>query len=89
MEVKDGSEFLVAMKPSAMPALRGGLLAFLAAVLFGISTPLVQVFGRSLGAFMTAALLYAGAALIGALLKRRADREARIMRIGIDARPGP
>jgi drug/metabolite transporter (DMT)-like permease len=68
------------MKPTAMPALRGGLLALLAAVLFGVSTPLVQLFGRGLGAFTTAALLYAGAAAIGALLKRRVDREARIVR---------
>ena len=44
------------------PALRGGLLALLAAALFGLSTPLVQYFGQGLGAFTTAALLYAGAA---------------------------
>jgi drug/metabolite transporter (DMT)-like permease len=61
-----------------LPALRGGLLALLAAALFGVSTPLVQQFGVGLGAFSTAALLYAGAAIIGLLLRRRVDREARL-----------
>ena len=53
---------------TSSPALRGGLLALLAALLFGLSTPLVQHFGRGLGAFATAALLYAGAALVGLAL---------------------
>ncbi|MEO7243565.1 MAG: DMT family transporter, partial [Rubrivivax sp.] len=65
---------------ASMPALRGGLLALLAAVLFGISTPLVQRFGAGVGAFTTAALLYAGAAAAGALLRRRIEREARVRR---------
>jgi drug/metabolite transporter (DMT)-like permease len=60
------------------PALRGGLIALMAAVLFGISTPLVQRFGAGIGSFTTAALLYAGAALIGALLRRPIEREARV-----------
>ena len=38
------------------PALRGGLTALMAAVLFGVSTPLVQLFGAGLGPFTTAAL---------------------------------
>ena len=62
------------------PALRGGLIALAAALLFGISTPLVQRFGVGLGSFTTAALLYAGAALIGALLRRPVEREARVQR---------
>ena len=62
------------------PALRGGLLALLAALLFGLSTPLVQHFGRGLGAFATAALLYAGAALVGLALRRPAAREAQLRR---------
>ncbi len=62
------------------PALRGGLLALLAAALFGVSTPLVQRFGVGVGAFSTAALLYAGAAAVGALSRRRIEREARVMR---------
>ncbi|WP_431095428.1 EamA family transporter [Polaromonas aquatica] len=61
------------------PALRGGALALLAAALFGISTPLVQSFGVGLGPFTTAALLYAGAAAIGALLRKPIEREARLM----------
>jgi drug/metabolite transporter (DMT)-like permease len=62
------------------PAVRGGLLALLAASLFGVSTPLVQLFGAGLGAFTTAALLYLGAAVAGLLLKQPAGREARLQR---------
>ena len=62
------------------PALRGGLIALTAAVLFGISTPLVQRFGVGIGSFTTAALLYAGAALVGALLRRPVEWEARVQR---------
>ena len=62
------------------PALRGGLIALIAAVLFGVSTPLVQRFGVGVGSFTTAALLYAGAALIGALLRRPIELEARVQR---------
>ena len=63
-----------------LPALRGGLLALLAAALFGFSTPLVQQFGVGLGPFSTAALLYAGAAAVGLLSRQRIDREARLQR---------
>lgn len=62
------------------PALRGGLLALLAATLFGVSTPLVQYLGRGLGPLATAALLYAGAALAGALLRKGSQQEARLQR---------
>lgn len=62
------------------PALRGGLLALLAAVFFGISTPLVQRFGAGIGAFTTASLLYVGAALVGALLRHGVTHEARLTR---------
>jgi drug/metabolite transporter (DMT)-like permease len=62
------------------PALRGGLSALLAALLFGVSTPLVQRFGVDVGAFTTAALLYAGAAAVGALSRRHIEREARVER---------
>lgn len=64
----------------AWPALRGGLLALLAAALFGISTPLVQQVGAGLGAFSTAALLYAGASVVGLLARQPSDREARLQR---------
>ena len=63
-----------------LPALRGGLLALLAAALFGVSTPLVQKLGQGLGPFTTAALLYAGAGLAGALLRQKAEKEARVLR---------
>jgi drug/metabolite transporter (DMT)-like permease len=62
------------------PAVRGGGLALLAATLFGISTPLVQRFGVGIGAFSTAALLYAGAAIAGALLRQPVGIEARLRR---------
>ena len=62
------------------PAWRGGLLALLAAVLFGLSTPLVQRAGAGCGPWTTAGLLYAGAALMGALSRRPAEREARVVR---------
>lgn len=62
------------------PALRGGLLALLAATLFGVSTPLVQYLGRGLGPLTTAALLYAGAALAGAVLRKGIQHEARLQR---------
>jgi drug/metabolite transporter (DMT)-like permease len=67
-------------RSTSLPALRGGLIAFAAALLFGISTPLVQRFGVGLGSFSTAALLYAGAALVGALLRLPVEREARVRR---------
>ena len=66
--------------PSRRPALRGGFLAVLAATLFGASTPLVQRAGAGIGAFTTAALLYAGAALLAALMRRPVEREAQIRR---------
>lgn len=62
------------------PALRGGLLALLAAALFGLSTPLVQHFGQGLGAFTTAALLYAGAAVVALLMRHPPQREAALRR---------
>lgn len=64
---------------SRAPAVRGALLAVTAAVLFGISTPLVQQFGSGVGAFATAALLYLGAAAAGALLRQRVEHEARVL----------
>jgi drug/metabolite transporter (DMT)-like permease len=63
-----------------LPALRGGQQCQQAATLFGVSTPLVQKLGQGLGPFTTAALLYAGAAVIGALLRQRVDQEARVLR---------
>ena len=60
------------------PALKGGLLALLAAALFGLSTPMVQSLGQGVGAFTTAALLYAGAAVVAWVLRRPAAQEAKI-----------
>ena len=60
------------------PAWRGGLLALVAAALFGASTPVVQRFGAGVGSFATAALLYAGAAVAGFLMRRDVGAEARV-----------
>ena len=69
------------MTPSTpAPALKGALLALMAAVLFGLSTPLVQHFGQGLGAFMTAALLYAGAAAVALFMRHPPAREASLRR---------
>ena len=70
----------MALPATSLPALRGGLLALLAAALFGVSMPLVQQFGAGLGAFSTAALLYAGAAAVGVLSRQPIGREARLQR---------
>lgn len=67
-------------RSSNLPALRGALLALVAAVLFGVSTPMVQRFGAGVGSFTTAALLYAGAAAIGVWMRRPASVEARVRR---------
>lgn len=68
------------MHTLSSPALKGGFLALLAAVLFGLSTPLVQQAGQGLGAFTTAALLYVGAALVALLLRKPPEREAALRR---------
>lgn len=68
------------MSPLNSPVLRGGLLALLAAALFGLSTPLVQRFGLGLGPFSTAALLYVGAALVAVFTRRGAAVEAPLRR---------
>lgn len=62
------------------PALRGTSLALLAAALFGASTPLIQWLGEAVSPWMTAALLYAGAALAGLLTRSPAAREAALRR---------
>jgi drug/metabolite transporter (DMT)-like permease len=62
------------------PALKGGLLALLAATLFGLSTPMVQSLGKGVGSFTTAALLYAGAAAVSWVLRRPAAKEAGIQK---------
>lgn len=49
------------------PIAAGGLLALGAAAMFGVTTPLVQRFGRDTGPFTTAALLYAGSALFASM----------------------
>ena len=60
--------------------MRGGALALLAAALFGLSTPLVQRFGQGLGAFSTAALLYAGAAFVALWMRQPIELEAKLRR---------
>src|SRR5688500_2525002 len=62
------------------PAAAGGLLALAAAARCGLSTPLLQLRGKGLGPFTTACLLYAGAAIVGAILRRGSGREAALSR---------
>lgn len=62
------------------PSMKGGLLALSAALLFGLSTPLVQRFGQDVGPFTTAALLYAGAAFVAWWSRQPASREAQLQR---------
>lgn len=60
------------------PAVRGAFLALLAALLFGASTPLVQRVGIGVSAWMTAAMLYSGAAITGLLLHSGTAKEAAL-----------
>ncbi len=60
------------------PIAVGGVLAILAAVAFGVTTPLIKRFGAAAGPFSTAATLYAGAAAASFL--RRSPREAPLRR---------
>ncbi|MEA2753260.1 MAG: hypothetical protein QOI41_7403 [Myxococcales bacterium] len=59
------------------PALRGTLLALASALAFGLATPLVQRFGRGIGSFATAALLYTGAALVGLVTQSKDEAKLR------------
>lgn len=59
------------------PALRGTIVALLSALAFGLTTPLVQRLSRGTGAFTTAALLYAGAALVGLATRSKAEAPLR------------
>jgi drug/metabolite transporter (DMT)-like permease len=61
---------------SAAPIARGTFVAVAAALLFGLTTPLVKHFGAGVGAFATAALLYAGAALGAGRPRPRAEEPA-------------
>ncbi|MBY0466298.1 MAG: DMT family transporter [Burkholderiales bacterium] len=62
------------------PVVKGGSLALLAAALFGLSTPFVQSWGQGVGPFTTAALLYSGAALVAACMRKPKEREAQLQR---------
>jgi drug/metabolite transporter (DMT)-like permease len=62
------------------PAVKGALLAIAAAVLFGASTPLVQLAGVKVSAWMTAALLYSGAAITGFLFRSNTTDEAPLQK---------
>jgi drug/metabolite transporter (DMT)-like permease len=59
------------------PALRGTIIALLSALAFGLTTPLVQRLSRGTGAFATAALLYAGAAMVGIATRSKAEAPLR------------
>jgi drug/metabolite transporter (DMT)-like permease len=61
------------------PIARGSVIALAAATLFGATAPLVTHFGRGVGPFATAALLYAGATAAAGAPHRR-DSEAPVER---------
>jgi drug/metabolite transporter (DMT)-like permease len=62
--------------PSSSSPIRGGAwLAILAAVSFGITAPLVKIVGAGAGPFVTAALLYLGAAGVSLVGSRAPARE--------------
>jgi drug/metabolite transporter (DMT)-like permease len=63
---------------TARPTSAGFTLALVAAAAFGATTPVVQRLGHGVGMFATAALLYAGAALVALPTRRRATREAPV-----------
>lgn len=65
---------------SRFPARRGAAWALAAAVLFGVATPAIQWVGAGVGPFAVAALLYAGAAAVGASMRRPTTREAAVVR---------
>lgn len=68
------------MRFKKFPALKGATFALLAAILFGASTPFVQGIGVGIGGWMTAALLYAGAATAGFLLRSDQMTEASLQK---------
>ena len=68
------------MSTDRWPALQGGLLAALSAVLFGLTTPLLKQAGEGVGPFATGALLYAGAAAVAWASRAPLRREARLQR---------
>jgi drug/metabolite transporter (DMT)-like permease len=63
-----------------LPAMRGALLALLAAILFGASTPLVKLFGAGVGPWLTAGLLYSGAAIAALTFRTAHTLEAPLRR---------
>ena len=65
------------------PIRRGSALAVLAALMFGVTAPLIQRFGHDSGPVPTAALLYLGAAMATLGLSRGHGKEAPIGRAHI------
>jgi drug/metabolite transporter (DMT)-like permease len=61
-----------------LPASSGVMFALLAAALFGASTPLIQRLGGEVSPWMTAALLYAGAAGAGWMTRSTEERESAL-----------
>ena len=68
------------MKASTSPVLRGGALALLSALAFGLTTPIIQRFSKGVGVLPAAALLYGGAALASLDFGWRARVEAPVRR---------
>jgi drug/metabolite transporter (DMT)-like permease len=72
---------LPGVSPLGRPFRNSAAFAVLAALTFGITTPLVELAGRGVGPFSTSTLLYGGACLSGWLLGR-AGRRTSAPRLG-------
>lgn len=68
------------MEQKRFPAWQGATQALAAALLFGLSAPLIKLAGAGAGAWTTAALLYTGAAFAGVLSRSPAGRDAAVRR---------
>ena len=64
------------MSTPSNPLRFGAWLAVLAAVSFGVTAPLVKIAGAGAGPFITAALLYLGAAIVSLVGSRSPEHEA-------------
>jgi drug/metabolite transporter (DMT)-like permease len=80
------SRYTSGVSPHSSPLARGAFLALLAALSFGLTTPIIERAGRGLGPFSTAALLYTGAALCALILGRLAPSSGAPLRRGHLAR---
>ncbi len=68
--------YIPPVSTSSNPIRVGAWLAVLAAVSFGVTAPLLKIAGAGAGPFITAALLYLGAAIVSLVGSRSPEHEA-------------